>query len=121
MVKAMDTRTLSRILILFPAPGIRILIRTSIPASLSTTNVLINAIHATGRIRFLAAIHAIIYATIHALAKIRAAANATSTKIVLSLDQDHTRFQCRILIKIYERCEMRDAIPEAEDSCKEEL
>jgi hypothetical protein len=97
MVKAMDTHILCRILC-------NLFIHASIQPNAMAILVLINAIHAIGHIRFLAAIRAII----HALANIRAATNATSAIIMLSPGQDHTPFNFHIPIKGFESCNSRD-------------
>ncbi len=94
MVKAMHIR--------IPC-HIPILMRTSILASITAIHVpinFINAIHAIGRISFLAAIHAII----SALALIRDAMDATWSKNAPVLDRYHIQFQCQchILIEGFE-------------------
>lgn len=92
MVKAMHIR--------IPC-HIPILMRTSILASITAIHVpinFINAIHAIGRISFLAAIHAIISA--HAL--IRDALNVACTKTALVLDRYHFQFQCHTPIEVCE-------------------
>jgi hypothetical protein len=82
---------------------IPILMRTSILASITAIHVpinFINAIHAIGRISFLAAIHAII----SALALIRDAMDVACTKNALVPGRYHIQFQCQCHILI-EGCE----------------
>ena len=80
---------------------IPILMRTSILVSITAIHVpinFINAIHAIGRISFLAAIPVII----SALALIRDALNVACTKNALVLGRYHFQFQCHIPIEGFE-------------------